>query len=284
MTSPSQLYSPQPAGWNREDETIIVERLSGHREEIAEVLDIGLDETEARPVVGSLTEAERSSPIEHVKALRRPRSEWEEVALIDLVLAELRDILCRFVMEYTCFPDRPSYPKLVKTLKRIGDSPSLDEDLLEKVPEQVRRLLKHHYPGGPEKFTRGTIDPDDVRVAATSALADVQKPRRGRPRGSNNYRARKFFDELREIFDRNAKHRAGRSVIVNKSRDLSTPDTRESGLFLRFCELAVGALPDWAQTKTVKKGGSLANMARHSIKRANKLRRDPYRRIDPQSN
>ena len=65
-----------------------------------------------------------------------------------------------------------------------------------------------------------------------------------------------------DFYHNNSPSRPARSVLVNATLDTSVSNFRESGPFLRFCELAINALPLPVQAQVTRNGGSIADLLR----------------------
>jgi hypothetical protein len=263
----TSLRTWHPYDWNQADSDFITKELRKSREELARLLHIGLDEQEARTLSPSQEELPQAASFERYMALRKRRSGYEMVYSIDLALDEFVGILVRFVADLANVNALASDPLIRRALQTISRQADITEDEIETWDPGVRRMLAEHYPGGREQFAPGKVRSDAVNAAARSALEELPKPNRGRPRGSANQAAHELARELSSFYERYGTRRAARSVTVNKSLDASRPNSQEVGSFREFFELAVGALPRPFRESVTRNGGDIAYLTRRAAAR-----------------
>ena len=263
----TSLPTWQPYGWEEQDSDFITKELRKAREKLAQLLHIGLDEQEARTLPPSRQGLPRARSFERYRALRKGRSGYEMVYSIDLALEELADVLVGFVADLANVNALASEPRIRRALQAISRQAVMPEDEIETWDPGVRRVLAEHYPGGRKRFAPGKVRSDAVNAAARTALEERPKPKRGRPRGSENRASLELAGELASFFERYGPRRAARSVTVNKSLDPARPNAREGGYFRQFFELAVDALPPLAREAVTRSGGDVADLTKKAAAR-----------------
>ena len=263
----TSLRTWHPYDWNQADFDFITKELHKSRAELARLLKIGLDETEARTVPHSQQNVPDARDIKSYIASRNRPRDFEMVYSIDLALEELAHILVRFVADLANVNTLASEPRIRRALQAIARQPDITEDEIESWDPGVRQVLAQRYPGGREQFAPGKVRTEAVNTAAKTVLEELPKPKRGRPAGSKNHASLELARELRSFFERYGVRRAARSVTVNKSLDASRPNTQEGGSFREFFELAVGALPQPFREAVTRSGGDVADLTRRAAAR-----------------
>ena len=253
--------------YNPTDRSAIAERLRAFKAEIAETLQIGPEEYEAAVPPGSKVDAPSTRSFEDIIAVRNDFSRVTMVPRIDLVLEDLTTILIAYLADLSNVNAIASAPRVYMTLKALTKRSEISEDEVRLLDPGVRSLLAIHYPGGRQNFAPGLVQFEDVRAAATAALATLPKPGRGRPKGSSNAAAHRLAKELAIFYENNSPARPGRHVVVNTTLDTSLANSCESGAFYKFCKLAIAALPPSARDKVTRDGGDIANLLRSALSR-----------------
>ena len=129
----------KPYEWDEKDSDFISKELHKSREEFARLLEIGLDEEEARTLPPSRQEVPGARPFDRYMANRKGRSDFEMVCLIDVALEELALILVGFVADLANVNSLASKPRIRGALQEISNQGHITEDEIEiGIPECVR--------------------------------------------------------------------------------------------------------------------------------------------------
>lgn len=262
MAMPKALPEHRCYDWSDGKHRSIEIRLAVRRDEIAAILQIDPAETQAVCINDTTHAAGRS-----VAAYIAQRTSWSRVEFvprIDLVLDDIKGILTRFMVDVSNLNERASQNVVRKTLEAIATRSDITEEEIELLDLSVREQLAEHYPGGRKNFRPGVVWPDFVIEAAQSALGAMEKPKRGRPKGSTNQAAEIFARELVAVFSANSPVKPSRSVINRKVQG-EIVSREEGGLCLRFFECVREALPDEYRDKVTKSGGGRASLIQRAL-------------------
>ena len=262
MAKPKSLPQHRCYDWSSGDHRSIEIRLAAQRDEIASILQVDPTERQAVRITDKMRPTGRS--VSAYIARRNGFSGFELVSRLQLVLDDIKGALVRFVAELSNVNERASENVVRTTLEAVAARQSITEEEVELLDLSVRERLAKHYPSGAENFKPGALWPEFVIEAAQSALRDIEKPKRGRPKGSINQAADTLGRELVAIFSSNSPAPPARSVVNRKSKG-AIMSSVEGGDLLKFFECVIDALPDDYRERVTKSGGDLPSLVRRSL-------------------
>lgn len=246
---PQFSYYNWPEGKHRG----ILDRLTDRRENFASILRIDLADIETAPITAG--SAGNGRDVSDYICWRNQPRQMNFIALIDIALDDITSALTRFMMALANLNALASKSALYNILSKISERDKILKGEIETLDPSVREKLAEHYPGGRGKFKRGEVCTKQVIEAAGSAITNMEKPSRGRPKNTINLATKSLTCDLATIYENYSPYRVSRSV-VNKKVHGDVVSQMEGGNFLRFLECAIDALPKDFQQKVTKSGGS----------------------------
>lgn len=242
---------------------MIEEALFERRVEITELLDIDPNDCEAVRVPQESVNPAGSS-FDAYMAQRNSCAEVRWTPLIDLVLADVRDILARFVVDLINLNKRPRYPEVHRTLVVIASRVKFSEQDIEGLTLRVQRRLRADYVGGSEEFCKGRVRSEAVIETARLLLEKLPTPKRGRPKASTNRAAEKMIRDLVSLYAGLSSGRPARTVVIMAVGESNTRHV-ESGNTLDFLKCVLSGLPDEHREQVTRSGGGLASLLQRAL-------------------
>ena len=257
----------EPYDWNSNDEKQIDSKLNVAREEINNLLEIDPDAMQTRvlPAREKRRNDRGDDANTRLKALqyREPSTEGELVSDADLALEELCVACLRCCADLINEKALASAPRIRKILEDIVTRPSITEEEIAALDPRVREIIAKNYPVNRKFFAQGLVQSDHVIAGTRDALERFGKSGPGRPSGGSRT-ADSFAWELRNLFENWGARTATRSVALKAADNPQGEAHKEGGTFHRFCEIVLDAMPEWARSNLIRRGGSIDYFVRRA--------------------
>jgi hypothetical protein len=263
MARSNTLPITQIYDWSSGHHRAIRLKLRERREQIAELLQIDLEEMRSVPIpkpAGDVSDRSFDAYVEQRKSYAR----IDSVPIIDLILDEIEGFLCRFVMNVFNLNGQASQPAIRKVLIDIAARDAINEREIEDLDLGIREYLADNYVGHRDNFCPGTVKSDLVIETAKLVLKELPQPRVGRPGGTTNAAAKELMREILFLYRTYSPNPPTRSVLNQKDQG-GIIQQKESGRFLKFCKCVTAALPTYYHDQVTRSGGGIATLVRETL-------------------
>ena len=224
----------------------IERRLQARREQLADQLEVGLNELEARGEQSQYpANATARDTAAYVKWRHNRDRDVRLVRRIDLAIEELTGTLRRCWALLRDVNLAASDPRARQILADMARRPEAYTGHLDEIDPNVRGLLEDLAPGGWIGLEQVAGHPASLRDLAECALGELPAPGPGRPRGSKDYAGDRLARDLADIYASNCEREPMR-VVDFKTHEVSGP-------YKDFVELIMEVVPP--RLRRTSKGG-----------------------------